>query len=356
MNYRKGLYKRNNSPHWWMRFTANGKLYRISTETDNLKSAEKIFNKIKTDIAEGKWLEKNKAMEHTFDEMMERFIDEHLPKLEKSTQARYMQHFKYLTKFFTGKTLAQIDTDEILRYFAVRKQCGPATRNRERNALSKMFNLARLWKWTKENPCQLIPGEKENNEDIGRELTREEETRLLPIAREYLNGQMEEIVIVGIETGMRKGSILRYFFWEKIDLFNRKLQAFNEKTNKWYTIPMTQRVYDLLKTKAKTSDMQGNVFKTSNETHIGQRNLIREWHKALKRADIKGFRFHDLRHTCGRRLVDAGVDLWSIAAILDHSQISTTMRYARHSVGSKKNAIEKLDNFNNNCLKKAQNE
>ncbi len=47
-----GLYKRGTV--WWMSFTHNGEQYRRSTETEDRKLAQRIFDKLKGEIAEGK--------------------------------------------------------------------------------------------------------------------------------------------------------------------------------------------------------------------------------------------------------------------------------------------------------------
>ena len=40
------------------------------------------------------------------------------------------------------------------------------------------------------------------------------------------------------------------------------------------------------------------------------------------------FHFHDLRHTAATRMADAGADPFTLAAILGHSDIRMTARYA----------------------------
>ncbi len=51
-----GLYKRGTV--WWMSFTHQGQQHRRSTETEDKKLAQRIFDKLKGEIAEGKWFEK----------------------------------------------------------------------------------------------------------------------------------------------------------------------------------------------------------------------------------------------------------------------------------------------------------
>ena len=48
---------------------------------------------------------------------------------------------------------------------------------------------------------------------------------------------------------------------------------------------------------------------------------------AVKRAGLKDFHFHDLRHTCATRLGDRGASAFEIAQIMGWSDIRMAMRY-----------------------------
>ncbi|WP_180903824.1 tyrosine-type recombinase/integrase [Nonomuraea indica] len=53
-----------------------------------------------------------------------------------------------------------------------------------------------------------------------------------------------------------------------------------------------------------------------------------EWKEILKEADIdKDARVHDARHTAATLLLEQGVDIRVVQAVLGHSQLSTTKRY-----------------------------
>jgi hypothetical protein len=73
-----GLFKRGQV--WWMRSTYRGRQIKRSTEVRDKKMAEKIHHKVMTQIAEGKWLEVDPAMDVTFGELMDKYLSEYSPK------------------------------------------------------------------------------------------------------------------------------------------------------------------------------------------------------------------------------------------------------------------------------------
>ena len=65
----------------------------------------------------------------------------------------------------------------------------------------------------------------------------------------------------------------------------------------------------------------------SNEVGEPVRCFESAWRSALKRAAIKDFRWHDLRHEHASRLVERGVPLSQVRDLLGHASIVTTERY-----------------------------
>jgi integrase len=338
-----GLYKRKDSPIWHMSFCVNNRQYQRSTGTADKRLAENILAKVKTQIIEGKWFEIDEARQHTFDEMMERFMSEHAPTVSERMRKSYNVSLSHLNTFFSVVTLDKIDPDLIMQYQVYRREqnnCRPGTRNRELAMLSKAFSLARLWKWIKENPCSLVKREKEDNE-IGRCLTEEEEQRLLDVCKSYCNEQLYDIVITAIHTGMRESEILR-MKWSDVNFKDRTITT-RQKGNSIKIVPMSDTVFTLLLQKSQVKSLSGYVFTTGANTSFIPRNMYREFQKACRQAEVSNFRFHDLRHTTGTRLAQAGYDIYAIASILGHSQLSTAKRYAKHNTKSLQNVVKSLD-------------
>jgi site-specific recombinase XerD len=65
--------------------------------------------------------------------------------------------------------------------------------------------------------------------------------------------------------------------------------------------------------------------------------------KAQENADLEDIRLHDLRHTFATRLVQAGVDVFTVQRILGHSTITMTMRYCHSFEARMRDVGENLD-------------
>jgi len=72
-------------------------------------------------------------------------------------------------------------------------------------------------------------------------------------------------------------------------------------------------------------------------------NIKTSFDKAVRRAGIRNFRFHDLRHTFASYLVMAGVNIKTVQELLGHRSLEMTMRYAHLSPSYKRDAVRDLE-------------
>ena len=71
----------------------------------------------------------------------------------------------------------------------------------------------------------------------------------------------------------------------------------------------------------------------------------RVWKNAKKKADISGYRFHDLRHTYASHLLMNGVDLMTVKELLGYKALAMVERYSHLSSDHKRRAIETLSHI-----------
>lgn len=176
---------------------------------------------------------------------------------------------------------------------------------------------------------------------IDRWLTYEEEEKLLNACydRQWLRD-----VIFALNTGMGQGEIIN-LTWADVDFFRQTATIHKTKNKEKRTVPLNQTVMELLKSKAKVVSISGYLF-TQSGAMSTKREIQRQFYTAPKRAVIKKFRFHDLRHTFATRLAQSGIDIFMIAKLLGHKDIRMTQRYAHHCPESLRHGVNILDALN----------
>lgn len=335
-----GLFKRGSV--WWMSFTYQGKQHRRSTETEDKKLAKRILDKVKGEIAEEKWFEKLPGEDRTFKETMEKYMAEHSVRNKAPRSYERDKSLRdHLVESFGDLALVEITPRLIAEYKTKRREEGaaPQTINNEISLMSHAFTLAiKEWEWVKENPVKKVSKEKVNNQ-IERWLTLEEEKNLLNSSPKWL----QEIILFAVNTGLRQSEILDVK-WSQVDLNRRTITILEQKNQGKDTLPLNEKALEVLNERKQVHyEGVGYVFCTRKTTRIGARNLLRAFYSATEKSGIENLRFHDLRHTFATRLVQAGVDIYTVQKLGRWKNISMVMRYAHHCPESLRSGVEVLD-------------
>ena len=251
-----------------------------------------------------------------------------------------------LNRFFKGYTLRQITPPEIERFkqwFLAKpieygpkddrkeKKRKPATVNVHLRILSKILSMAVDADLLDSNPCRKVKQLKANNARM-RVLTPSEELALLSA----LGGShLQEIVLVALNTGMRKGEILG-LRWDDVDFYQGVLRVEEGKTGK-RQVPMNRIVRDLLQEKER-----GTYVFPSPVAGEKLVDIKTGFHRALRDAKVRNFRFHDLRHTAASRMADAGADAFPLCAIFGWSDIRMALRYTHSTTDAIRRAVDNL--------------
>lgn len=327
-----------------MSFSIGKKQYKRSTGTSNKKLAEAILGNAKRLTVEGKWFEVDQAKSHTFEEMVEKFMEHGKAYKTMFTKRRDESFIKnHLIPFFKGMTLDQITPACVNQFKAQEFSKGfkPATVVLSFNILSKMFNIViKELEWCNNNPVSKISIGKFNNK-VDRWLTHEEEHLLLTLMPDWLN----QICIFALNTGMRENEILS-LKWTEVNLSRKTITVINTKNKEDRTIPINNSVYQLLLVIGKVRALSGYVFtNTKTKGRYSNEVVSLRFRYYVKKSEIPHCRFHDLRHTFATRLVQSGIDLYKVSKLLGHKSIKETERYAHHYPESLRDSVNILDNL-----------
>jgi integrase len=255
---------------------------------------------------------------------------------------------KQLSDEFGHYPLRRFDTRMVEQFQTERIQKGnkPATVNRLIATIKHMFTKAVDWNMVEEETLKRIRKAKlleENNRRL-RYLNKEERHALINACPNHLR----PIVITALNTGMRKEEILS-LKWDNVDLKNDFILLDITKNGERREIPINRTLHDTLTSIVRRIDIPHVFYDMESSNRYG--NIRRSFTTACRKANIRDFHFHDLRHDFASQLVMAGIDITTIKELLGHKTLTMTLRYAHLAPSHKVKAVDILDTtINTKCL------
>ncbi len=324
------LYKRGKT--YYVDFTYKGKRIRKAVGRDK-KTAELALKDIEVRIAKEEYLGVYAEKRVLFEDFAKDYLEYSRANKAKKSWERDIASVKHLLSYFGGLVLPDISVEQIERYKTKRREkVSPASVNRELACLSHIFTLANRFGIVSESPMK---GVKKFKEPPGRVrfLSHDEINRLIAACAPHLR----PIVITALNTGMRKSEILN-LQWRDVDLDRRTITIRKTKNNEIRIVPINELLLGIL------SKLRSHITGEYVFTRYGKpvRDIRTAFDNALKRAGIKNFRFHDLRHTFASHLVMDGAHLRTVQQLLGHKDIKMTMRYSHLSKDFVQEAVENL--------------
>ena len=204
---------------------------------------------------------------------------------------------------------------------------GPATRNRVRALLSKMYNDARRQRVVSQNPISIIPKLKEKAKKWDYWQTSEECARYLRAA-ESEGAAFGLFAYIALNTGARVGEVLALSHHE-VDLEKRRIRIWRiveaasgdvcERTKgfteRWLGI--NDSLFPMLRNAAGGSSDQ--VLLESEGQRLEHRKLRNIHLRVCRQAGVRPIRIHDLRHTFASHYVMNGGSLAELQGLLGHT-------------------------------------
>lgn len=323
------LYKRGNV--FWSYLILDGVRYAQSTGTGNRRRAETIEQRFREELNLKRHHVSEPDPHLSFGALAARFL------AEGDAKPWHTDRLKLLLPFWADIPIGRIHKGLSAEYRKRRhaeKTVTDTTINRDLEALRHILYWAADEGFLLSNPLarmRMVP-ERRKPRVV---LPLADEEKLLAASAPHLR----TIVIAALDTGMRRGELLNQR-WEHVDWGRKLISVTRSKTagGEGREIPLTDRLSSHL---AAARNETGIIF-TFQKNAIVQ--VKTAWKSAIRRAGIRYYRFHDLRHTFNTRLMEAGVMQEIRKALMGHSSgedVNST--YTHIELPAKREAIRKLE-------------
>ena len=300
------------------------------------------------------------AQLHTVAEMIDRFISEVLP--NRPRQRRHLSSHLAWWKSEVGvhllseltPSLLSSARDKLLNGKTVRKtKRAPATVLRIMASMSAVLKVAeRDWGWIEASPMAKISKPVAGRGRV-RFLSAGERTGLLNACTDLGHPYLHTIVIIALSTGMRLGEIMG-LRWELVDVRDSltigHAQLLETKNGERRGVAIAGAALAEVRSRARQEGKtHGLLFpslrprpKTKSEVEKPM-DIRRPWEEAVAKAELKDFRFHDLRHSAASYLAMNGATASEIAAVLGHKTLSMVKRYAHLSESHTASVVARMN-------------
>ena len=343
------IYKQPGSPYYYYDFYFEKRRYQASTHLRNKTVANRVEYIKKAELAQRRAGILPKKQVPLFRDFAERFL--HTIKVERraNTHRAYLSCVRNLEAAFGRKYLDEI-TPEIIRGFKearIEQQRSPATINRDLSCLRQILGIAVKEELILKSP--FLGRRVEFLHEKGRErtLSFDEERKYLKAATPVLR----DVGIIMVEMGLRPGEIFQLRHEDvRIDQPAPYVHVREGKSDRAVRdVPVTSRALPVLNRRVSRAKGEylfprrvGNGYDWSRP----MTELEPAHQRALRKSGIEPpFRLYDLRHTYGTRAIEAGIDVFSVAKLMGHADLSTTQRYVHLSKGHLEDAQKKIERF-----------
>jgi integrase len=313
------LRKRKNG-HWQARVRKANQ--SISKTFINKADAERWAKQIEVDMQKGSYTNLVLAERTTLGELIDRYIAEVLPTMRGALEDRF--RLKALQRRTLSKlSMTALTPAKIAEYRDQRlTQVSSGTVIRELAYISSIINQARReWGINIDNPVRLVR-KPQSPQGRNRILNEAEKLRILdelvPRPTRRVSLWMKPLVEFGLETGMRRGEMLA-LTWANVDLINRTAYLPLTKNGESRSVPLSSKAIQILESLPRS--INGEVFPIKPEA------VAAAFIKATRRAGVKDFHFHDLRHTAITHLATKLPNLIELASVSGHKSLTMLKRY-----------------------------
>jgi integrase len=328
----KGLYRRKDSPYWWVKLALpDGRQVCKSTRLEVLEDAEEFVVRLKAEAYEA--ARTGIPAEQNWQDAVVHYLED---SADKRTLDDDKAHLLRLDPYLRGCRIADINMNVLRPFIQDRKKndgVANSTVNRALEIVRRILYLARDdWGWITRVPK--IRMLKEPKRRI-RFLTDQEADRLVLALPEHL----VPVVRFALATGCRMREVLR-MEWSRVD-FDRRVAWLDPGTTKngdGRGLPLNRDAILALRGVQGQHKRWCFTYQGKSMEAIGS-----AWKRSLKRAGIENFRFHDLRHTWASWHVMSGTTLQELMELGGWKSYEMVLRYAHLAPEHLSNAAARIE-------------
>jgi len=300
--------------------------YPTQSKTFTLKKDAERWARLQERLFDtGQWIDSPQDRQTTLAELLDRYMK------EVSSGKRGSRAESYRIETFKKTSLAKHALSAITPQMVASwrdsrlGEVSSGTALRELQLLGHVFSIA-IREWgvrVPTNPVSLIR-KPTSGKARDRVLTTPERTALIAACNQCQNPWIKPVVVFALETAARRGEILA-LQWNDVDFAHRTAMLQVTKTGQPRRVPLSAACVGMLESLPRSVD--GRVFPVSMEA------LKQAYERAVARAGINNFTFHDLRHDALTRLAKHGLSILELRAISGHTTANMLQRYVSIDVG-----------------------
>lgn len=185
-----------------------------------------------------------------------------------------------------------------------------------------LLKAACRWGWKKHAMCDSDPTVRMQLPEVNNERhVYADRKQMLQLARAADRADVRAMIRIGFYTGMRMGEL------RGVDVSADALHLPMTKNGMRRSVPIHPKIRTCLRYLPLSAPKS---------------TLVRGWERARARVGMQHLHRHDLRHSTASEMINAGVDLYTVGAVLGHKDPRSTQRYAHLRHDTLADAVGKI--------------
>ena len=255
-------------------------------------------------------------------DLINKYLDEITP-LKKGHIVETQRLKRLLKEPMVNQKVYQLKTRDFLEFKQRRIKDGNRTCAYDLVLLHHIYNTA-IKQWCYPIPHNPLSNIQKPRCNPPRERRLNDNEAKYILNHQFKNKNMNNIIELAIETGMRRSEILSI---TKDDIKDNCIYLSDTKNNSPRKIPLTKKVKEIINKSILPYSISSNAVRLN-------------WYRMTKRAGIVDLHFHDLRHEAISRFFEKGLSIPEVSLISGHKDVRQLMRYTHLKIN---NLIDRLN-------------